>query len=272
MPRPRVANGAEPMRLTHVLVASDLNPRYLECWPLAARAWTAIAGVEPVLVLVAPAGDVPEELRADARVRVFEPLPGVHTAFQAQCIRLLYPALLETGGGAVVTSDVDMVPLDGEYFHRPARRVDERHFLAYRDVLLDAGEIPVCFNAALPRTWADVFGVRGPEDVPARLREWSAGLAYDGVQGGHGWTTDQLVLHRTLLERARTHGDVWLLDDRYTGFRRLNLELTEPAVRDPGMRRRIARGRYSDFHLLHPREQYAHVNEDVVALAAGGRT
>ena len=272
VPRPRVARGARPLRLTHVLVSSDLNLRYLECWPLTADAWRSIADLEPVLVLVAPAADVPEELRRDPRVHVVEPIPGVHTALQAQCIRLLYPALLETGGGGVVTSDVDMVPLNAAYFHRPAGRVDERHFLAYRDILLPSGEIPVCFNAALPRTWGEIFGVSERDDVRARLVEWTAGLAYDGVQGGRGWTTDQLVLHRLLVERGRTHGDVWILDDRYTGYRRLNLELTEPAVRDRGMRRRIARGRYSDFHCLHPRAQYGDVNEDVVRLAAGRRT
>lgn len=260
------------MRLTHVLVASDLNPRYVECWPLTAHAWQSVAELEPVLVLVAAAGDVPSELRDDSRVHVVEPIPGMHTALQAQCIRLLYPALMDTDGGAVLTSDVDMVPLDGGYFHRPARRVGADDFLAYRDVLLRAGEIPVCFNAATPRTWGEVFGVAAAEDVPTRLREWSDGIAYDGVQGGEGWYTDQHVLHRTLVERAYSHGDVWILDDRYTGYRRLNLELTEPAVRDPAMRRRIAHGRYSDFHCLHPRAQYADVNEDVVRLAAGRGT
>jgi hypothetical protein len=259
------------MRLSHVLVASDLNPRYLECWPLAAEAWQAVAGLEPVLVLIARESDVPPELRADARVHVFDPLPGLHTAFQAQCIRLLYPALLETDG-AVLTSDVDMVPLSARYFHGHARRIGERQFLAYRSMLLAVNEIPVCYNAALPAVWGEVFGIASLDDVRARLATLGADVHYDGTQGGHGWTTDQLVLHDVLLERGRTHRDVWILDDRYAGNRRLNLELVGAELVTEAIRRRIARGGYTDFHLLHPRAQYGTFNRTVVDLVRYGQS
>lgn len=268
MPRPAPRRrGSPPLELTHALVASDLNPRYVELWPLAQRAWREIAGLEPVLVLVAAGDDVPAWLRLDPAVHVFEPVPSLHTAFQAQCIRLLYPALLPADG-AVVVSDIDMVPLNRTYLTRPLARIDAGHFVAYRDVLLDLGEIPICYNAARTAVWSDVFAVSSVADVRARLSEWAHGVAYVGSHGGEGWTTDQRVLHRILLERGRRSRDVWILDDHYTRFRRLNRAYVEKWGRvSDAAARGIERGRFADFHFLSPQSELARLNEVIVELA-----
>src|SRR4051794_10079974 len=49
-PHPRLDRGRRPLRLARVLLASDRNPRYLGCWPLARRAWREILGIDAVLV------------------------------------------------------------------------------------------------------------------------------------------------------------------------------------------------------------------------------
>ena len=265
VPRPpRPANG-RTLRLTHALVASDLNPRYLDFWPLVRRAWRDIVGVEPILVLVAD--EAPEPLARDPSVRVFTPLPGIHTAFQAQCIRLLYPALLEADGGVIV-SDADMVPMNARYFHRPAGRIAADHFVAYRDVYLSSGEIPMCYNAALPGTWGTVFGITSHDAIRARLAEWAESVDYAGVHGGAGWLTDQQILYRTLLDRGARAADVWILDDHYTGYRRLErAELLTRGRLDARDRRLIRRGAYSDFHCVHPYAQFKELNDLAVDLA-----
>ena len=218
-----------------------------------------------MLVLVATETDVPKQLRADRNVRVFPPVDGLHPALQAQCVRLLYPALLEAGG--VITADVDMVPLNATYFHRPAGRIGAHHFLAYRNALLAGHEIPICYNAARPETWGDVFRIQSLDDVRDRLLEWGTDVRYDGVRGGHGWDTDQVVLYETLIERGRRTRDVWILDDRFTGHRRLVLSPQEGHGPTLEIRRAIERGIYSDFHLLHPVAENAELNELIVELA-----
>jgi hypothetical protein len=269
VPRPRRAARAERLRLTHALVACDLNARYLELWPTVRRAWSELVGLEPVLVLVARPDEIPAALREDSDVIRLEPLPALHTAFQAQCVRLLSPALVETDGGVVV-ADVDMAPLSGRYFTRPASHVGADDFIAYRNVTVDLGEIPICYNAARPSTWSAVFGVRSLDDVRLRLEEWGRGVAYDGVHGGSGWTTDQRILYRTLCERGRRSRDVWLLDDDYTGFRRLERASLEKWGDLPSFARAdLARGRYSDFHCLAADSPLCELNELVVDLATG---
>lgn len=255
------------MELTHALLASDLNSSYVGLWPVAKRAWAEIAGVEPHLVLIAEPASVPQELVDDPAVHLFEPEPSIHTAFQAQCIRLLFPALLETDG-AVVTSDVDMVPMNRRYFHRPLAYIDRRHFVCYRDVLLPLEELPVCYNAALPKVWADVFDVGAVEDVRTRLREWAIGVDYAGTHGGNGWTTDQRQLYQILLARGRRRRDVWILDDDFTGYRRLERAYIEKWGEFPeDAQRKVARRSFSDFHLLRADSVDASLNTVIVDAA-----
>lgn len=251
-----------------MVIGCDLNPHYVTAWPAAARAWESVVEIEPVLVLVADPTAVPPELRDDPRVHFFPPVPGVHTALQAQCIRLLYPALLPDDG-AVLTTDVDMVPANRGYFERPLCRIGERDFVSYRDVLLDLEEVPICYNAALPSTWGEIFGVESAEDVRARLGEWAAGVDYEGVRGGAGWITDQRVLYTRLLEWSARTSRVWMLDDYDTGHRRLDrYPLAKAGTLDDKERRRLRRGYYSDFHLVLPHPDHQELNDEVIALAA----
>jgi hypothetical protein len=223
--------------------------------------------VEPVLVLVAPRDAVPRSLADDPSVRIFEPEPSIDTAFQAQCIRLLYAGLVDAPG-AVITADVDIAPMSARYFHRPLSFVAREHFVCYRDTLLPIGELPICYNAALPGTWASIFGVADLDDVRDRLRRWAKGVDYDGLRGGSGWTTDQRTLHRVLLERGRRSRDVWILDDYFTGFNRLERDYVEKwKSMSPAARQGIEQGLFSDFHLLGADSEHAHVNEEIVEAA-----
>src|SRR5207253_2513000 len=147
---------------------------------LTRKAWEEIAGIEPLLLLIAEEDAVPAELRSDPRVRPFAPVSGLHTAFQAQCIRLLYPALVETTG-AVLISDIDLFPLNPRYFHDPVARLDERFFVTYRDGRLARREVAMAFNAALPSTWGELFEVGDLSDVRSVLARWAERGDYDGL-------------------------------------------------------------------------------------------
>jgi hypothetical protein len=268
VPRPALSRGRVRMRLSHVLLGCDLNARYLESWPLVSRAWEEVAGLDPVLVLVADETAVPEWLRGDRRVRPFAPVEGVHTAFQSQCVRLLYPALLDAPG-AVLISDMELVPMRPGYFHDSVAGIDERFFVPYRgDIFLHREEIAIPYNAARPATWAELFGIAGEEDVRRRLAGWAGGVSYEGVRGGSGWYTDQLVLYRTVLPWGEATGRLWLLDDQFTGYNRLERAEVEGAAEVPDrVRRNIRARRYTDFNSCIPHGTFAGVNETVLELA-----
>lgn len=225
-------------------------------------------------MLVAEPDAVPFELVADERVRVFRPVPGLNTAFQAQCIRLLYPAILDLSG-AVVVADVDLLPMDGRYFHSPLAGLDASFFVSYRDVLLPKGEIAICYNAATPKTWREVFGVHDEQGISATLERWQRDVRYEGSRGGSGWFTDQRVLYDTLMRWRAATGRHWQLDDQFTRHRRLErADLERAGAVTPELRERILRREFADFHSPVPYTRIRELDDEVVDLAivaAGGR-
>lgn len=266
LPRPQLPRDKAPMRLEKALMASDLNPDYLAYWPSARRAWLEIVGVEPMLVLVAEESSIPDELRADPLVVPFEPLPGIHTAMQAQCVRLLYPALLETVG-AVIISDVDLYPLRRSYFVDPIASVDRRFFVSYRDVRLEWGQVAIAFNAAVPETWSELFEVSSLEDVRARLREWADGVEYDGRRAWPGWFTDQETLYRVLTSWTQRSERWWAMDDDYTRYRRLDkLELEHEDGLEAHRREGLLKQEYSDYVCLFPYQEHRAVSDLILQL------
>src|SRR5581483_10612820 len=265
-PRPPLRRGRTPFRLGRVLLACDLNSDYLDFWPSTRRAWSEIVGLDPVLVLVAPRERIPPSLRDDPAVIPFEPLEGVHAAFQAQCIRMLYPAILETEG-AVIISDIDLYPLRASYFHDPVGSLDANFFVVYRDERFDRGEVDIMFNAALPETWGDVFAIHTIDDVRAELARWADGLDYDGRRGWPGWYTDQRTLHAKLMSWPARLERLWVLDDQYCRYSRLNRDkLVDEAGLEPWRIEGMRRLDYSDFNCFVPYAEHREINDRVLEL------
>lgn len=258
------------MKLGACLVSSDLNPDYLDFFPLVNRTWKKLVGVPAILALVA--NEIPEPLLSMADdIILIPPVKGIHTALQAQCVRLFAPQLLaKRADGAVITSDIDMLPMNRRYYVEPIEPTRDDAFVVYRsNMLMPDGEIAICYNAALPGTWADLTG-RTPtiDAIRARLAELLGAAKYAGTHGGDGWGTDQRLLHQWVARFPRER--VALLADRRTGFARLDRHgrgLT------PIQRHLARRGFYSDFHMYRPQAVHAATNEAAAALAldASGR-
>jgi hypothetical protein len=266
VPRPHRSRGRKAFRLGRVLLACDLNRDYLDFWPSTRLAWNEVVGLDVTLVLVASAEEVPTELRDDPDVVRFDPIPGIHTAFQAQCIRLLYPAVLESEG-AVLIADIDLFPLRRSYFFDPIRGLDECFFVVYRDDRLERREVDIMFNAASPATWAEVFGVQTLDDVRAELFRWGDGLEYDGRRAWPGWYTDQEMLYRKLMSWPARNERLWMLDDQYCRYSRLNRDkLVDEAGLEPWRIEGMRRLHYSDFNCFVPYAEHRQINDRVLKL------
>jgi hypothetical protein len=267
LPRPPLPADRSPMRLGRVLMACDLNCDYLDYWPSARRAWLEIVGVEPLLVLIAEEADVPEHLRSDDLVVRFRPIEGVHTALQAQCIRLLYPAVVDTAD-AVLISDIDLYPLRPSYFLDPIGRLDSRYFVSYRDIYLERAMVSMLFNAATPQTWSDLFGISTLEDVRARLAAWASNITYDGRRAWPGWYTDQQLLYAALMEWPDAPRRWWAMDDDYCRHDQLDrLELMNEEGLAPHRQDEILAQVYSEYVCLFPYQEHREVNDLVLQLA-----
>jgi hypothetical protein len=245
------------MKVGTVLVATDLNPLYCEFIPPFITAWKSIIPEADIcIVLIAHA--IPDYLMPySSSIRLFPPIPGIHTAFQAQCIRLLYPRHLARNEGVLIT-DMDMLPMSRRYYTLPIAPLPNDAFVVYRDVCLP-GEISMCYNIAHPATWVSMFG---NGDLRTLMTEWHSRVIYSGEHGGAGWGTDQVILANTF--HAWT-GNKVVLNDAVTGFRRLDRSEPRAFANRAFLEHYIRSGAYADYHCLRPYSQHRDMNDFIVS-------
>jgi len=239
------------MKIDCVVVSSNLNETYLSYWPRVYESWLKLLGVGTYLVLVADS--IPDELEYPERVILFPPIENMSTAYQAQCVRLLVPALLNNL--TVLVSDVDIVPANESYFVDNIKNIPDDHFVSYRDAYFKNSMCAICYNAAKSNTWGEIFGISRREDVSSKLKEWY-NPQYDGKKNGPGWYTDQQTLFKILHEWEKTENGAgrWnVLKDSETGFKRLDKRQRQYISHfSDTLRDELRRCIYTDFHMIRP--------------------
>lgn len=187
------------------------------------------------------------------------PIAGIHTAFHAQCIRLLYPREVVRAEGVLIT-DMDMFPMNRSYYVDSIRSISDSTFVVYRDVCLPS-EISMCYNIALPETWRYVFGTRA---TPELLQEWYTDSGYDGTHGGKGWSTDQQILVKAF---NSWNGPKVVLNDSITKFARLDRAITAEIMEKNRHRIRslILQGYFADYHCMRPYSEFRELNDWIVS-------
>jgi hypothetical protein len=144
--------------------------------------------------------ELPAMLEGDPAVVQWKPITSWPTATQAQCIRLLYPALLKCDG-AVILSDMDMIPMQKDFFVKDGfAKFSENQFVSLRGMYEDLKQVFMCYVGGTPKVWSELFGVRTQEDVYTIMKQWSQVFPSNGNHGGLGWSTDQLVLYTRMKE------------------------------------------------------------------------
>ena len=181
------------MKLSCALVACNDNPKYLDFWPIVRQAWWDIVGIPAVMIYIGETK--PEAYKDDPSVLCFKPMDGWSTVTQAQVIRLLYPALLQCEG-AVVMSDMDMIPLQREYFVEGFEKFREDQFVSLRGIDEQEKQIYICYCGATPKVWSEMFSTKSLEDIYTRMGEWSQQMPLQVMQRAQpGWCFDQQKLY-----------------------------------------------------------------------------
>jgi hypothetical protein len=245
------------MKVGTILTACDLNPLYSEFIPNFIKAWNVLFPDADVFIVLI-ADEIPDSLKPYSKnLRLFKPIPNMHTAFQAQCIRLLYPGQIERNEGVLIT-DMDMLPMNRSYYVDSIKDISDDTFVTYRDVCLPT-EIAMCYNIAIPKVWRDVFGNNSTETL---LQSWYDGSNYDGRHGGHGWGTDQQILLKMF---NNWNGPKVTLNDKLTKYNRLDRIHPWIFSDHAQLSKSIQDGIYSDYHCLRPYSQYNEINDFVVS-------
>ncbi|HJZ24116.1 MAG TPA: hypothetical protein VJ201_06695 [Candidatus Babeliales bacterium] len=187
-----------PFTINRAIMASDTNPTYIDFWPLVSQAWVKLIGIRPTLALISEKKIPVDTTYGD--VIYFYPIPGVSTALQSQTIRLLLPALFPDE--ISIISDIDMLPINKEYFINSVREIPQDKFVVYRDRGYKPphnNRFPMCYNAGKGILFKEIFGVNSIDDIPKIIKKWNT--------TGYGWITDEMMLYQHLLswKKYATH-------------------------------------------------------------------
>ena len=244
------------MKVGTIVTATDTNPLYMDFIPIFVKAWSLLVP-EADIAIVLVSHSIPKHLKQYSKhIVLFEPIPNMHTAFQAQCIRLLYPREIARNEGVLIT-DMDMLPMNRRYYVDSIESIPDDHFVVYRDVCLPA-EISMCYNCAHPTTWASMIGLGNSRDI---LTQWYTETQYDGEHGGKGWSTDQTKL--VSLFNA-WDGPKTILNDDMTQFSRLDRGWSSQFQNKRVLITNIRSGTYSDYHCLRPYPEHKEMNDFIV--------
>lgn len=169
---------------------SATNEKYAHCAPFFVKFWKKLFPEIDVKVIFV-GEKIPEVLNPirenliflDTSTPIFKELK---TPFLAQNCRLYYPALLNYEG-AVLISDIDMFPMNRAYYEEPIKNLASDFFVTYRF------DYFMCYNAAPPKVWGDIFNITSLEDCHKALST-TYPKGYGGGRGTYGWYNDQSVL------------------------------------------------------------------------------
>jgi hypothetical protein len=232
------------MHLSAALVACNDNENYLQFWPLVKRAWKEVVGISCIMIYVAE--EIPKVLADDNAVIHFKPAKGWPTATQAQVIRLFYPALLNYDG-ALIISDMDIIPMRREYFVEGFSNAKPHQFVSLRGIDEKIQQIYMCYVGGTPSTFARIFNIHSLNDVYYELEGWAEHNKATGEKAGPGWCIDQSLLYNYVKEQ---HQSDLHLGECSNDYARLDRAYILDALHDPHkLIDNIKNKAFNDFHL-----------------------
>ena len=245
------------MKLEYVLTATNLHESYVHFIPIFFKTWKKLyPSVKVIIVVIAES--IPLKYKEyEHCIRLFPPVEGVSTVFTSQFIRLLYPCILNSSDGVLVT-DIDMLPMNRTYFIDSIKSAADDQFVYLRGNLLEIKkQMAICYNVARSSTWQEIFGVSSVEDIRDSFVHIAETVDIN-------WFTDQLILYEYVTRWNTTTKRLFRVFDNTTGFNRLHCR--RDTLSKFLIRKNISRGVYSDYHCLKPMTEYSKINTRIYYL------
>lgn len=250
------------MKIDICLTATNTKSIYLNQIPNFIKVWLLL-GVQPRIILVHH--EIPEKFKEyEPYIILFDPvkyqLEGLQTAYIAQNIRNLYPALF-LPDKTVMISDIDIMPISRAFFIDNIKSMPDSAFINYRRY---NGQLNICYNVALSSTWSTIFGIKTIEDVVHQLQ-----ISYNGNYNSNkncpGWFSDQEILTKKVTAFQKLNPtQVIFFDKLGLKIHRLDKrDRKEILIKKQDIIKNI--GTYTDFHMTSKNQRYIDLSEEINA-------
>lgn len=227
------------LKIDRVILSCDTNPTYIQFWPIVAKAWKQLIGIQPTLALIAEDNiEIDTSLGDVIRIK---PIPNIPTSLQSQVIRLLLPAYFENE--VCLISDIDMLPLNKDYFVNSIKNIPDDKFVVYRNMAYgNMSRLPMCYNAGKGYLFKEIFKIRNINEIPEKIKYWHSLKL--------GWETDEKILTKYLLSSNKTKKKCIFLHHRAMPDRRIDRSNWQYD------KKKLKEGYYIDAHMVRPLDKY----------------
>ena len=251
------------MKLDCIVTAVNDNELYIGFIPIFVKTWKKLyPDVDVKVILIAEAIPIEYEEYKE-NIILFKPIEFVLTSFTSQIIRLYYPCILPYENGVMIT-DMDMLPMNRTYYTQHIREYENDKFIYLRDnICFEYNELAMCYNVATPKVWKDIFNIHNVDDIRTTIKDIALSRVIREGHGQEGWSTDQQILYKKVMDWNQTTQNLVCLKESTTGFCRLD---RETFVLDEQIQKNISNGVYSDYHCFRPMNAYRRINEEIYEL------
>jgi hypothetical protein len=225
------------MVINYALMGSDMNPLYLDFWPILSKVWKEVFNITPVLGLIS---DEETDIYDDGNGLVIKlkSIEGFDDGLLSQLVRLYLPKFLE---GNCIISDIDMIPLSKKYFIDDLNDYSDNEFIimsSHHPQTININQYPMCYVVGNDKVFKELFTL---ED------DWISFVKKIPLQG---WFTDQLYLYDVINSNTNFN---YKFPQRNGGFtdNRIDREMWRYDVN------KLKEGYYIDSHSLRPYSQYS---------------
>jgi hypothetical protein len=238
------------MKINYVILSSCTDKYYLDFWPVVSKVWKNLFGITPVLGLIT---DEDSDFFDDGNglVKKFKSNEHISTQIQSQIVRLYLPKLLD---GFCLISDIDMIPLQKNYFIEPSLVLRDEEIVVYsadNPECLSENMYPMCYILSHSKNFS----------IFHKNLNWFDFLEKEISILNYGWNTDQKYMYNCLqkydknkvklLERGWYAGGADKRIDRgWWGYEKEKVES----------------GYYIDSHLLRPYTEHKEKINELIKL------
>lgn len=130
------------MNIDYVIISSDDNNLYYDFYPIVSKQWNKFG----YKVFFAHITDTDSEIEETefGLYKKFKSIDNINSGFQSQVVRLFIPTLLKDKNFLI--SDIDMLPLNKDYFESKSKLVLEDKILIYSgQPYNDRPYYPMCY-------------------------------------------------------------------------------------------------------------------------------
>ncbi len=227
--------------IDYVIISSDDNSMYKDFYPIVAQRWLDL-GYKTYYINITKYDSIEEnEWGIIHKIKALDFTP---TGFQAQIVRLFASKFIE---GFMLTSDIDMLPINGEYFREYFNELNSENVIIYSGQPYgDVPYYPMCYvlsHSSNFRKYLDIEDLDFNQYCKKLLEKY-----------GEAWNTDENFMYN----QFENHKNKIIIKSRDLTRRvdrgnwSYNLEL-------------LRNGHYIDSHMLRPYNNYKKYIDELVS-------